>query len=212
MDNDRFKNLRVNDDNPFFSMKNKKNKKTYHFQNKVENVDIIDKRTNYNNKKYTGAGIIFITHDLHVLLVQDINTGKWGFPKGHREDIDKNPLMTAVREVHEETGITSDQYEIIYESEFCVAKPSKPYIFYYALIHPSKTKIIGNNEIIEAKWFNIYNLVNDETLSTNIYLKNWLSSIRYDNKIKHIQILNQLVDSRIKKLEILNIIDKKNNP
>ena len=41
----------------------------------------------------------------NVLLVQNLVSAKWGFPKGHREPQDQTWRDTAVREVEEETGL-----------------------------------------------------------------------------------------------------------
>lgn len=52
---------------------------------------------------YEGAGIqLFRGKEL--LMVQGLNSGRWGFPKGHREDFDLDWRATAIREIREETG------------------------------------------------------------------------------------------------------------
>ena len=52
---------------------------------------------------YQGAGVqLFRGHE--VLLVQGFRSGKWGFPKGHREPTDLDWKSVALREVKEETG------------------------------------------------------------------------------------------------------------
>lgn len=48
------------------------------------------------------------------LLVQH-HEGHWGFPKGHAE-LDESPLVTACRELTEETGIS--QYQLIPDISF----------------------------------------------------------------------------------------------
>jgi 8-oxo-dGTP pyrophosphatase MutT (NUDIX family) len=53
---------------------------------------------------FKGSGVQ-IMNDKSVLLVQNLKSGNWGFPKGHREPIDKTWRDTAVREVEEETGL-----------------------------------------------------------------------------------------------------------
>jgi len=60
----------------------------------------------------SGAGIILV-RDGKVLLLQGVS-GIWSFPKGHGEDEDPNPFVTAVRETYEETGyMLGVDYEII---------------------------------------------------------------------------------------------------
>ena len=83
---------------------------------------------------YTGAGLILFTPDFRVLLVQDARTKKWGFPKGHREDIDTSDIDTAKREVQEETGIPPTAYTL-YEQPFRIIRGSSSYIFRYAILN-----------------------------------------------------------------------------
>ena len=52
---------------------------------------------------FRGAGVQ-ILHGNRVLLVQNLISGNWGFPKGHRESEDRTWMQTAIREVREETG------------------------------------------------------------------------------------------------------------
>jgi 8-oxo-dGTP pyrophosphatase MutT (NUDIX family) len=54
--------------------------------------------------KYLGAGIVFVTPQKEILLLQKEN-GKWTFPGGHREDGEYSPLETAERECKEELGL-----------------------------------------------------------------------------------------------------------
>lgn len=52
---------------------------------------------------FKGAGVQIMNGN-NVLLVQNLGSGNWGFPKGHREPQDQTWRDTAVREVQEETG------------------------------------------------------------------------------------------------------------
>uniref|UniRef100_A0A6C0BBD0 Nudix hydrolase domain-containing protein n=1 Tax=viral metagenome TaxID=1070528 RepID=A0A6C0BBD0_9ZZZZ len=52
---------------------------------------------------YQGAGVQLFKQN-EVLLVQGFRSGKWGFPKGHRELSDLDWKSVALREVKEETG------------------------------------------------------------------------------------------------------------
>lgn len=49
----------------------------------------------------------------NVLLVQNLLSGNWGFPKGHRELQDITWRDTAVREVEEETGLRENIHYFI---------------------------------------------------------------------------------------------------
>ena len=54
--------------------------------------------------KYIGAGIVFVTPQKEILLLQKEN-GKYTFPGGHREEDEYSPLETAQRECVEEIGL-----------------------------------------------------------------------------------------------------------
>ena len=54
--------------------------------------------------KYIGAGIVFVTPQKEILLLQKEN-GKYTFPGGHREEDEYSPLETAQRECIEEIGL-----------------------------------------------------------------------------------------------------------
>lgn len=65
-----------------------------------------------NATAYEGAGIQLFKQN-EVLLVQGARSGRWGFPKGHREPFDTRWRDTAVREVREETGFEENiHYEV----------------------------------------------------------------------------------------------------
>lgn len=57
----------------------------------------------FTKTKYIGAGIVFVTSQMEVLLLQKKN-GKYTFPGGHREEDECSPLQTAYRECREELG------------------------------------------------------------------------------------------------------------
>ncbi|QDU70195.1 bis(5'-nucleosyl)-tetraphosphatase [Mucisphaera calidilacus] len=90
------------------------------------------------------------------LLVQH-NAGHWGFPKGHPER-GESSLETAIRELHEETGLTSDR--IISDHPF-----SERYVFRKGsgrVVDKSVTYFIGfmdtldvayqDDELQDAQW------------------------------------------------------------
>lgn len=54
--------------------------------------------------EYIGAGVVFITPQKEILLLQKSNN-KWTFPGGHRELNEFIPLETAERECKEELGL-----------------------------------------------------------------------------------------------------------
>jgi 8-oxo-dGTP pyrophosphatase MutT (NUDIX family) len=65
-------------------------------------------RNRYNIEKITDCGIILLCKDLeHILLVKQVESNKWGLPKGHMEfeKDGNNKFKCARRELEEETGI-----------------------------------------------------------------------------------------------------------
>ncbi len=142
---------------------------------------------------YVGAGLIVITPDFRVLLVQDAKTKKWGFPKGHREPDDKDDLHTATREVEEETGIQSSSY-IVQEPAFRITKGSSSYIFRYAIMNVQRVYVQNIREISRIQWMPIIDLMqNPECLDGNKYLRTWISNIRSFAPRKDAQQLTKLV-------------------
>lgn len=143
---------------------------------------------------YAGAGLILLTPDFRVLLVQDAKTQKWGFPKGHRENYDIDDIQTSIREVAEETGIQSNSY-IIQEPGFRITRGSSSYIFRYAIMHTQDIgKIQNKKEISHMQWVPIVDLLQTpDILDGNKYLRTWISNIRSISPRRDTQQLTKLV-------------------
>lgn len=143
---------------------------------------------------YAGAGLILMTPDFRVLLVQDAKTLKWGFPKGHRENYDTDDIQTAIREVAEETGIQSNSY-IIQEPGFRITRGSSSYIFRYAIMHTQDVGTVQNTkEIIHMQWISILDLLQEpDFLNGNKYLRTWISNIRSIAPRRDTQQLTKLI-------------------
>jgi 8-oxo-dGTP pyrophosphatase MutT (NUDIX family) len=147
---------------------------------------------------FAGAGLIIVTPDFRVLLVQDAKTKKWGFPKGHRESNETSDLQTATREVEEETGIPVTAY-VVQDPAFRITKGSSSYLFRYALLHSNNSvgQIQNRREIGEIQWISILDLMqNPDLLDGNKYLRTWISNIRSFIPRKDAQQLMHLVISR----------------
>lgn len=143
---------------------------------------------------YAGAGLILLTPDFRVLLVQDAKTQKWGFPKGHRETFDENDVQTAIREVQEETGILPFSYTL-QEPGFRITKGSSSYIFRYAILHSQSMGAIQNaKEISRMQWTPILDLLqNPDSLDGNKYLRTWIENIRMAAPRRDTQQFTKLV-------------------
>ena len=133
-----------------------------------------------NKKNPTRAGgIIFDEDNSHIVLVLNKdsflrNENKWGLPKGHLLDYEKNkPYMGAQREIWEETGIffpiKQDTFSIpVYDTLYYVLKLDRTF-------NPT-FDTHDSNEIILVRWVPIKDLKNlnvNRTLAKII--KKWKS-------------------------------------
>lgn len=141
---------------------------------------------------YGGAGLILLSPDHEsVLLVCDLRSKKWGFPKGHREPEDMDPIATATRECEEETGITASNYTL-HGSPFRLAKSSGAYIFYYATAHTSNLTITPQaSEIETIAWVPIKDLIANP-ICGNKYLRVWIADMTIGSKRKSVGLYQAL--------------------
>ena len=117
-----------------------------------------------------GSGFILFSVDhSKLLLVQDANTKKWGFPKGHMEDYDASDYQTAVRECQEETGLKESDYEV-FPGTFHLGV----YTFRYATMIRTKKLTKGpNSEIHDLQWVPVQTILSENDLDTNRPLRLW---------------------------------------
>lgn len=106
------------------------------------------------NGLFRGAGVVILNEN-RVLLVQNLLSGNWGFPKGHREPFDLTWRHTAVREVEEETG-----YVEHIDYEICSDDPElwgrRPYWTATALQTPPIR--VNTSEHRQGRWIPLENL------------------------------------------------------
>jgi 8-oxo-dGTP pyrophosphatase MutT (NUDIX family) len=146
---------------------------------------------------YAGAGFILLSSDLtHILLVHDARSGKWGFPKGHRENYDSNDLATAMRECREETGLTSEHYTF-YNETFKLSRGRNSYVFRYAILKNDmwmKHMIAGPaHEIAGIEWVPISTLLAHNILDGNKYLRAWIKDIQTNSCKKYVSLFKSLI-------------------
>lgn len=147
---------------------------------------------------YTGSGFVLLSHDLtSVLLVHDARSGKWGFPKGHREAVDcGNDCQTAIRETFEETGYTLDMY-IIIPDVFKINKGSQSYLFRYAIVNDDAIRPLvryNSTEIKEMRWIPIKQLLDaTNVLDGNKYLRTWIADLQNNASKKSVTLLKMLL-------------------
>ena len=134
------------------------------------------------------GGVALLNKDHNLLIVKEIGSEKWGFPKGCLEEQDNNSWFNcALRELYEETLIDLKQhsYEIIN-----VFNKNKLYIY---LINIDKNVDIQHSklEIMEYKWISSNNLLSD--IHKNYY--------KYNSSIKcFIKSINKRLNSSLKEL------------
>lgn len=147
---------------------------------------------------YAGSGLILLSNDLlKTLLVHDTRSGKWGFPKGHREPQDSSDIETATRECYEETGLKPDDYTIQMDS-FKVSKGSQSYNFRYAVIKEEKRNLLIKPgpayEIAAVQWVPVKQLLDaSNVLDGNKYLRTWISDIQLNASKKSVHLFKALI-------------------
>lgn len=99
------------------------------------------------------AGLIIESHE-RFLLVCDAKTSKWSFPKGAPEAMDGDvPLVTAAREVYEETHLIEEVDQVVTDEE--VKKFPWDNVFFFATLvegHEEQVKV-QSDETSGARWF-----------------------------------------------------------
>jgi len=145
-------------------------------------------KTFSSSTKNVSCGIIAFTNNFKQLLIVR-NKSKWGFPKGHRDNLYESYSSCAHREALEETGLyfpiynNSNKLRIFDNYYFpFVVKNSEVY----------KPNPIDKKEILEAKWIDIDTI---KTFSTNRDLSIFVK--------KHLEIIIK----RIKKYNLIVNID-----
>ena len=118
-------------------------------------------------KEKSCGAVIFWTHndERQFLLVQH-RSGHWGFPKGHVERNEKE-LETALREVHEETGVEIDilpNFRRIIEYRPCVNHIKE--VIYFVASYVSGEATPQESELRTLGWFE-YNAALEQLTFSN---------------------------------------------
>lgn len=119
--------------------------------------------------KHNSFGIVPLTYRENyweVFLVQHLNGGHWGFPKGHSEK-GESPKQTAERELKEETGMEViryldhpylvEKYQFMWEGHLV----DKMVRFYPAEVTTKYT--LQSEELIQGKWMPLKDLLSHVT-------------------------------------------------
>jgi len=104
-----------------------------------------------------------------ILLVKGRNSGKWSFPKGHKEG-SETYLNCAIRETMEETGINLSVYAPVACHKLSVGE-----YFFYEMPAEIEPVIMDEREIEEARWVPFKEICD---LPCNVDVNNFLSRMK----------------------------------
>lgn len=145
---------------------------------------------------FRGAGLILLSPDYQVLLVQDRKTLKWGFPKGHREPEDTCEVATAQREVHEEIGLEPSAYTL-HPLSFRIIRGTSSYLFRYAFLNQAiwETPLqLQREEITGHLWVPLpLFYLNPDVVDGNKYLRTWIQDVTTGAPRKAYTILRDIL-------------------
>lgn len=125
------------------------------------------KFSDYMKGDYVGAGIVFVTPDKKVLLLQKENK-KWTFPGGHREP-NEEPLQTAQRECFEEIGSTPEG-KMVGRIKITKDEVQKPVYSFFKIVEEEFVPTLSW-EHIDYKWLD-YKKVKPSIL-TKVFQPYW---------------------------------------
>ena len=123
-----------------------------------------------NHKVY---GSICITPENSILLVQGRRSGKWSFPKGHKNRAETY-LDCATRETFEEAGISLNGLVPMAYHKLSVGE-----YFFFEVEEELETTVNDPREITEARWVPLKDIAN---LPCNVDVNNFLD--RLDRNIR----------------------------
>lgn len=144
------------------------------------------------NKSKCYGGIIKCSTTGKYLLVKGF-TGKWSFPKGHREK-NETPQECAKREIYEETGIVIDDIKDKKASFVSIY-----YYFNFDFQEELPTNPIDTKEVKDIRWF-----LPEETETIN---KNKDVNVFFTKLLNNIKKEQEMMNN----MNIKNNIEIKNN-
>lgn len=109
-----------------------------------------------------------------ILVVRNVASGMWGFPKGHQEP-GELPIDTALRELEEETGKQVDPQ--IFTSAFCSRKDW----LYFARGEFVRECVVDGVEIDQYDWITLREL---RARKTSKFTQKFFARIDYAIKCK----------------------------
>jgi len=114
-------------------------------------------------------GVIILSSQKRFLLVRGRATGKWSFPKGHRE-LRETSYECAMRELREETSLTLTGLK----PTIGPVKLAAGSYFLFRPKHEMKPVICDKKEVIDARWFTFNEI---KQLTANIDISKFVEII-----------------------------------
>ena len=127
---------------------------------------------NYSKAKPSSVLALFFFNNnyINLTLIQrtvyiGVHSGQIAFPGGRFEEVDKDYLETALRETHEEIGVSKEMISIIGKLSPLYIPPSNFVVYPYVGYTPEIPHFIPDpNEVQEVFALNIDDLLKDETI------------------------------------------------
>ena len=110
-----------------------------------------------NHRKDVICGVIVISKNSKLLLVQGRRTGKWSLPKGHIEEHETFEEC-AKRELLEETGIKVDKFVLKND----IAKLRVGLYYFYESDTEDFISPCDDSEVINGGWFSINDILDNK--------------------------------------------------
>lgn len=115
-----------------------------------------------NHKVY---GSVAMTPENTVLMVKGRKSGKWSFPKGHKNR-GESYLDCALRETEEETGVVLKNHIPVGFSRLSVGE-----YFFFEVDNEMPTHVNDTREVLEARWVPMSDLC---SMPCNVDVNNFL--------------------------------------
>ncbi len=144
--------------------------------------------------------IIFSTSD-RILVVQGRETGKWSFPKGHKNNVSESPLECALRETWEECGLT------LGKGYLEMIQLAAGRYFVYRLEDEPKLLSHDNNEIMDMRWVELEKLGD---LNNNCDIRSYIMRGHMERHKKELALHEKMetygLGSLVAELEKLSVV------
>ncbi len=121
--------------------------------------------------------LLSLINIIRYCLFQDAVSKKWSFPKGRAEIEDINiPLNTAIRETKEEVGLNY-MSDYIFNDFEPIMVHYDTYFFKATLLDGANTPCTDGENECAARWFSRHDINNKLWKNTNVYIKQFITTV-----------------------------------